>query len=105
MNRFVKASGPITNPTADQVLLATGQLPAGVWHLQVMLSSSVDMHVSMEHYAADGTTKLFDHRIYLNGSVPTNFELSWPLATNEQIKFAAKAGITGVAGVAVIATS
>jgi hypothetical protein len=103
MNRFVKATGPITNPVAETVLLATGKLPASAWHFQIMLSASADAQVSLEHYAADGTTKLFDHRIYLNGNTPHNFELHWPLATNEEIKIAVKSNLTGVIGAALVA--
>jgi hypothetical protein len=105
MNKIEKASGPISSPAQDTVLLDTGPLPAGLWSLQFMLSPSASNQLSLEHYAADGVTKLFDHRIYVASDAPCHFRLLWPVQTNERFKIAEKnSGFVGTIAVAVIAT-
>lgn len=105
MNKIEKASGVVTNPAVDTVLLDTGPLPAGVWFLQFLLSPSQTQQLAFEHYDADGVTKRFDHRLYLSADTPCNFRLIFPVETNERFKIVEKTvSLSGSIAVAVIAT-
>jgi hypothetical protein len=92
------ASGRLTNPTLNQVLVDTGALPAKQRMFKVIAAATVNTPLELQHVAADGTTVLKSQIIAIPafstaGCGPQVEEVN--MAINERVRIIAVTAVTG----------
>lgn len=101
------ASGRVTNPTLDQVLVDTGPLATGSYFFDVFAASSVAAIFEVQHRDAANTTTL-KSQIVATPATSTTWGFSVPsstyleVVTNQRIRVIQVAAVTGNVSVSIV---